>query len=463
MFQRILNFYRISPAIPAKAEYTKGEMSRLKKLKWSFFISATFGYGLYYICRLSLNVVKKPIVDSGLFNETELGIIGAALFFAYAAGKLFNGFMADRSNIKHFFATGLLVAALVNLCLGFTHSFVFFAVLWGFSGWFQSMGAPSCIVGLTRWFDDRQRGTFYGLWSASHNIGEGMTPIVIAAIVNWLGWRYGFVGAGIIGLIGVLFICICFYDRPESFGYPSVNLSKATASKSAGSEKSPVKGSETSRTTTNEEFNQAQRKVLHMPAIWILAFASAFMYVSRYAINSWGIFYLQSEKGYSMLDASFIYSISPICGVIGTVTSGFVSDKLFGGRRNIPALIFGLMNVVALCIFLLIPGTNKMLDVFAMILFGLSIGVLICFLGGLMAVDIAPREASGAAAGIVGMASYIGAGIQDIVSGMLIQGHKTMIAGKAVYDFTYVYAFWIGAALMSVLLCLIVWNAKRKE
>ena len=52
-----------------------------------------------------------------------------------------------------------------------------------------------------------------------------------------------------------------------------------------------------------------------------------------------------------------------------------------------------------------------------MVLFGLSIGVLICFLGGLMATDIAPKKASGAALGIVGIASYIGAGVQDILSG----------------------------------------------
>lgn len=56
--------------------------------------------------------------------------------------------------------------------------------------------------------------------------------------------------------------------------------------------------------------------------------------------------------------------------------------------------------------------------------FGLGIGVLICFLGGLMAVDIAPRNASGAALGVVGIASYIGAGLQDVMSGILIEGQK---------------------------------------
>jgi len=213
--------------------------------------------------------------------------------------------------------------------------------------------------------------------------------------------------------------------------------------------------------TETADFNKAQRQVLLMPAIWILALSSAFMYISRYAINSWGVFYLEAQKGYSTLDASFIISICPVCGIIGTMFSGVISDKLFGGRRNVPALIFGLMNVFALCLFLLVPGVH--LDVLAMVLFGLGIGVLICFLGGLMAVDIAPRNASGAALGVVGIASYIGAGLQDVMSGILIDGQKTVQNGVDVYDFTYINWFWIGAALLSVLFALLVWNAKSKE
>lgn len=33
-----------------------------------------------------------------------------------------------------------------------------------------------------------------------------------------------------------------------------------------------------------------------MPAIWILALSSAFMYISRYAVNSWGVFYLEAQR-----------------------------------------------------------------------------------------------------------------------------------------------------------------------
>ena len=448
MFRSILNFYKVSKARPCSFASPEEQRKKMTYYKWSTFLSATLGYGMYYVCRLSLNVVKKPIVEEGVFSETELGIIGSVLFFTYAIGKFTNGFLADRSNINRFMSTGLLVTALVNLCLGFVNSFILFAVLWGISGWFQSMGAASCVVGLSRWFDDKERGSFYGFWSASHNIGEALTFIIVASVVSAWGWRYGFWGAGMVGIVGALVIWQFFHDNPQSKGLPPVNQSK---------EKKVMTETEAA------DYNKAQKQVLLMPAIWILALSSAFMYISRYAVNSWGVFYLEAQKGYSTLDASFIISINSVCGIVGTVLSGFVSDKLFGGKRNAPALIFGLLNVVALCLFLLVPGTHLWIDALAMVLFGLSIGVLLCFLGGLMAVDIAPRNASGAALGVVGIASYVGAGVQDVMSGVLIEGHKSVVNGVEVYDFTAINWFWIGAAVLSVLCALMVWNAKAPK
>lgn len=443
MLKHLINFYRVSPPKPCEEESLSSAKRKRKRLQWSTFLSATFGYGMYYVCRLSLNVVKKPIVEEGIFSETELGIIGSVLFFTYAIGKFTNGFLADRSNINRFMTTGLLVTTLVNLALGFTHSFLLFTVMWGISGWFQSMGAASCVVGLSRWFTDKERGSYYGFWSASHNIGEALTFIIVATVVSSFGWRYGFLGAGLTGLLGALVVWQFFHDTPQSKGLPPT-------------------GAKEEKTDTND-FNKAQKQILLMPAIWILALSSAFMYISRYAVNSWGVFYLQAQKGYSTLDASLIISISSVCGIIGTMFSGVISDKFFGGHRNLPALIFGLMDVAALCLFLLIPGVHFWLDALAMVLFGLGIGVLICFLGGLMAVDIAPRNASGAALGVVGIASYIGAGLQDVMSGILIEGNKTIVNGIERYDFTYINWFWIGAAVLSVLLTLLVWNAKAND
>ena len=140
MLKNIINFYRVSQPKPCNEESLSEQKQRLKRFQWSTFLAATLGYGMYYVCRLSLNVVKKPIVDEGVFSETELGIIGAVLFFTYAVGKFMNGFLADRSNINRFMSTGLLVTALV--CLPF-----FGVSADGFSLWVLLLVWSACPVG----------------------------------------------------------------------------------------------------------------------------------------------------------------------------------------------------------------------------------------------------------------------------------------------------------------------------
>lgn len=446
MFDWLRHFYKPSP--PVNTNRTPAETKQLfNRLRWSVFLSATFGYGLYYVCRLSLNVIKKPLINGGYLTESQLGIVGSALFFSYAVGKLVNGFLADRSNIKHFMATGLLISALINLALGFTTSFLVFAILWGVNGWFQSMGPTPAIISITRFFSNKERGTYYGFFSASHNIGEAITFIVTAFLVTLLGWQWGFWGAGMIGLGGVVLISFFLHESPQSKGLPSAAEFKNDAQ---------VESKQAS-------IGAVQLEVLKNPFIWILALASAFMYVSRYAVNSWGILFLESAKGYSTINASFIISVSSVSGIIGNIISGFISDKFFKGRRNIPALIFGVFNTCSLCLFLYSPPGNLWLDTISMILFGMATGVLICFLGGLMAVDIASKKAAGTAVGIVGIASYIGAALQDIASGALLQQNKTFVNGVTGYNFTTVTYVWVGASVISFLLALFVWNAKPKE
>tara|TARA_B100000809_G_scaffold138551_1_gene136154 strand:- start:14658 stop:16001 length:1344 start_codon:yes stop_codon:yes gene_type:complete len=447
MIKKIVQFYTTLSAV-SRIENSEKISNKHKSLRWQVFFSATVGYSLFYVCRLSLSVVKKPIVDAGILTDGELGMIGSALFFAYAIGKLINGFLADRSNIRRFMATGLLFTALINLVLGFTTSFTAFIVLWGFSGWFQSMGAAPSVVSLSRWFSNKERGTYYGVWSASHGLGKAITFIGVAFIVSVSGWEWGFWGAGIIGLIGAVIVAVFLHDSPESKGLPSV---------------SEYKNDDVPISVEGKSVSSLQKEVLKNPYIWILALSSALMYVSRYGIESWGIYYLEAQKGYSTLEASSIVSVSAVSGIIGTIISGFISDKLFKGSRNIPVLIAGVVNVAAISLFLFYPDGHVWVDTASMVLFGFAIGILITFIGGLIAVDIASKKASGAALGMIGIASYIGAGIQDLVSGYLIGYNHIMINGVDSYDFSTVKLFWLGAAILSVICALFVWNAKTND
>jgi OPA family sugar phosphate sensor protein UhpC-like MFS transporter len=167
--------------------------ARIKKIydrkRNSVLWSVVLGYGIFYIGRLTISVAKAPMVDAGILDTTQLGIIGSLLFYTYAFGKLTNGFLADRANIAKFMSTGLGVSAIMNLIFGFTSVFWIFAVLWAINGWFQSMGSAPAVVSVTQWFSSKERGTYYGIWAASHNIGEGLTFIGTASIVALLVGR----------------------------------------------------------------------------------------------------------------------------------------------------------------------------------------------------------------------------------------------------------------------------------
>lgn len=465
LIEKFKSFYRISKPTPEKSlEELRAQVFR--NFGVQSFLAGTIGYSLYYVCRTSLNVVKKPILDDGLLDATQLGLIGSVLLFAYAIGKFVNGFLADHCNIKRFMATGLIVSAAANLImgiLGFTGGvlptasiFLLFAIMWGINGWSQSMGAPPAIIALSRWFPLSKRGTFYGFFSLSHNLGEWLSFLFVGILVSTAGWQWGFFGSAIAGAVGVLVIMFLLHDTPQSKGLPTVEEMAGEAPQNA----------------KHESTSGLQKMVLKTPAVWILAAASAFMYIARYAINGWGVLFLQEEKGFSMTEATTIISINALLGILGTVLSGWVSDKLFRSDRYIPALIFGVMNSVALILFMF-GGDSWFMNITAMVLFGISIGVLICFLGGLMAVDIVPRQATGAALGVVGAASYVAAGIQDVASGWLIDGRSvisytynatTGLFDKDIqYDFTPVAIFWIVASVTSFLLPVLNWKYRKNR
>ena len=307
-------------------------------------------------------------------------------------------------------------------------------------------------MALSRWFPLKTRGTFYGFFSASHNLGEWFSFLFVGIIVTSFSWQWGFIGAAIAGFIGVALIIFWMHDTPEGCGLPPIEELTGEKKKENKEETKDVKA--------------IQKQVLRNPGVWILALSSAFMYMSRYAINGWGVLFLQKVKGFDLKDATFIISINAILGVIGTIFSGWISDVAFRGDRKYPAFVAGILETIALALFLL-GGNSWTLNIIAMILFGIAIGVLICFVGGLMAVDIVPREATGAALGVVGMASYLAAGVQDIISGVLIDGNavETVVDGAKVmsYDFGPVSWFWIAAAAISFILPVFNWKRKVQE
>ena len=471
---RIIDFFKVSG--PSEKKVALENQNKVyKSLRFQTFLAGTLGYSLYYVCRTGLNVVKGPIIDEGFLTATQLGAISSCLLYAYAAGKFVNGILADHSNIKRFMATGLLVSAFSNLVFGLTGMWntavgaassamvLFLCFLWALNGWSQSMGTSPAVIGLSRWFPLNIRGTYYGFFSSSHNIGEGLSFVFCGLLVSLAGWQWGFVGSAIAGILGVIIIIFFMHDNPESKGLPPVEVltGEKTQSQLDAEKAEREANAAAEKASKDAETKRIQKAVFRNPGVWLLALASGLMYISRYAVNGWGTLVLEG-KGFSTAQATMILSVNAWCGIFGTVLSGFLSDKLFKGDRQLPALVAGILHTISIIMFLYC-GDSVVMNVIAMVLRGLAIGVLICFVGGLMAVDLVPRKASGTALGIVGLVSYIFASTQDIISGVLIDKNTTILEnGDKVIDFGPVGYLWIGAAIISFLLPLFNWGRKQQ-
>jgi OPA family sugar phosphate sensor protein UhpC-like MFS transporter len=440
-----------APGADAPPLSDRGAIDRLfRNNRLLIMLAITGGYGLAYTCRLALGVVKKPLIDAGIFSPADLGLIGSAFFYTYAFGKLINGFLADHANPRVFLAFGILVSALVNIAMGFNTAILVAVVLWGLNGWFQSMGAPASVVSLSQWFSNHERGRYYGIWSTAHSIGEGLTFVATGAIVGALGWRAGFWGPGVLCILTAFGCLFLMKDRPQTLGLPKVSVWR------------------------HDEWNQAppppptvsllktQLSILAIPAVWILAISSALMYVTRYAINSWGVLYLQEARGYSLTEAASLLAINTVTGIVGAVAFGYISDKFFKARRPPVNLIFGIMEIAGLLLVFFGPNNVWVLSI-GLALFGLGLTGLVTSVGGLFATDICPKRVSGAALGAIGVFSYLGAAVQENISGHLIEAGMKTIDGVKHYDFGPSILFWVGCSVVSLILATTLWNVKLRD
>jgi len=406
-------------------------------------LAITLGYGFIYTCRLGLSIVKKPLIDAGIFSIEELGMIGAALFYGYASGKFINGFLSDYFPPRIFFSLSIFLAAIINIFMGISTYLWLAVTLWAFNGFFQGMAAPASVVTITNWFSYSERGRCYGIWNASHSIGEGITFYVIATIVVAYGWQWGYITPGIL-CIGVSAWAYSFLkNAPTTIGLPDIDTWK----------------NEKSENLTEKSTWATQKIMFGIKAIWIVALSSALMYITRYAINSWGILYLQEARNYSLTEAAFFMSINTLAGIFGSIAYGFVSDKFFDARRPPANLIFAVIEIAALIMIFFGPS-NEIIQIIAFAMYGATLSGLMASLGGLFAVDIAPKGATGAAMGFVGIFSYLGAAMQESVSATLISNNSQIINDQRIYDFESAIIFWIGSSVMSLILAASLWKTK---
>ncbi|MGN6402300.1 MAG: glycerol-3-phosphate transporter, partial [Flavisolibacter sp.] len=372
-----------------------------KKLRLQVFIGIFVGYAGYYLVRKNFSMAMPDLIERG-YSKAELGLALSGVSIAYGLSKFIMGSVSDRSNARVFLSIGLVLSALTMIVMGIfpfaTGSIAIMFSLLFINGWFQGMGWPPCGRVMVHWFSVKERGTKMSVWNVAHNVGGGLVgPLAIAGLAIFGTWQSKFYFPGLIALVIAAIAYLLVRDTPQSCGLPPIEKYK-------GEQPKDYNESHEKELTTKQILLDY---VLVNKLIWYIALANAFIYLVRYGVLDWAPTYLKEAKGFSLNETGWAYFAYEYAGIPGTLLCGWLSDKVFSGRRAPATIIYMLLVTVAVFVYWKNPPGNPLIDNIALI----AIGFLIygpVMLIGVHALDLVPKKAAGTAAGLTGLFGYLG-------------------------------------------------------
>ena len=436
--------------------------STYKSYRWQVFLGIFIGYAGFYIVRKNFSMAM-PFLEPFGFDKGELGIVLSMNAIAYALSKFLMGSVSDRSNARVFLPLGLVLAAISMMFMivpvvafGPEHktaAIVLMTVLNFLVGWFNGMGWPPCGRVMTHWVSQTERGTMMSIWNCAHNVGGALVGPMAAYGAVWFGsWFYGnqtdyyfLIGTYAFPAAVAIFIAILAYvlirDTPQSCGLPSVEKYRNDYPKNYSEKQEEV-------LSTKDIFF---KYVLNNKMLWFIAIANAFVYMVRYGCLDWAPKFLMESQGYNIKEAGWAYFAYEFAAIPGTLICGWISDKVFKGGRAMTTTIF--MAVVAVFIALYWQfSANPTIVTISLIGIGFFIYGPVMLIG-VQALDLAPKNAAGTAAGLTGFFGYFfgTAILANIVIGYV---------AEAGWDWTFILL--LAACALSIVFMLFTYPDEKK-
>lgn len=395
----------ILPPAPAAVENVHERYSY-----WRFRVlyAMIFGYAAFYLVRLNFSMAI-PAMEANLgYSKTQLGAVISVWSIVYGVGKFMNGYFSDRSNARYFMSIGLMGAALTSLIMGWSTSLWAFTLIWAFNAWFQSMGWPPISRLLTHWFSPTQLGTKWGLTNMSHQIGGAIIVVMGGYLIEWYSWEAAFLIPGAFVALMALVLFNRLRDTPESLGLPPMEVYENLA--------------------THDEVDQARaqfdkpldvlKSIFSNKLLWYVCLGNMFLYIVRMGVINWAPTFLKEFKGEMLSTSGWQLAAFEIAGMLGGISAGWISDRLFKGRRGPVSCFYMLGVTLCLCYFWWVPPGMGMTNTLIMF----AVGFLVYgpqVLVGVAAADFASKQAVGMAVGLTGTFAYIGGAISGVGVGWI--------------------------------------------
>jgi OPA family glycerol-3-phosphate transporter-like MFS transporter len=375
-------------------------------------------YTSYYLCRYNLSLANKAISDEFGFTKAQMGEIISTQLFCYACGQIINGLLVDKLGGKRAMLTGAVGTIAMNVLFGaasFWGMLWLFVLLRGIDGYVQAFGASGFVKINAAWFSQKERGTFAGIFGFMINLGRfgifTFGPAFLAGFtflgmwsVPALHWRWLFwIPAAVATLVAIL-LAIFVKDTPEEAGFHGVHAHEA----------------DHQQLDVHASVKAVFRQIFTNPYIWVIASAYACTGAVRQSIDQWFPRYMLEVKGVSMNSAAlkWLGFLIPFVASLGSVISGIVSDRVFGGRRAPVAM--GLYFIEACVILAAAQMQSVNMVILFFVLISFTANATHSIMGPAAAMDIGGRKMAGFAHGVIDSFQYFGGTLAGALLGAIV-------------------------------------------
>jgi OPA family sugar phosphate sensor protein UhpC-like MFS transporter len=377
----------------------------LTREQWRVIVVLWLAYTFYYIGRVNLSPALTYVAESLHISRAEVGVLGTAMFWAYAVGQLVNGELGNHFSPRKIIALGVGTIALVNLLFSTQTALLPMMILWGINGFAQSTGWGPMLRILAEHLDTEQRTRVSMPFSLSYQFGTAASWLLATLLVVWSGWQAAFLVPGCILLMALALWWWTGVDAPKTVV-----------------ERAPFQWSSLWR---------------DLVSAWRVMLVTAVMGIVYTSVNLWLPTYFADTNLFDSGFISVISSIMPLIGAVGMVTAAALLNRTDNALSVLRIFLVGILLSAALAAF-----SVGYLQVFFVSFIMFVMGSVSAMLTTSIPLMLASSGRASSTAGTINAIHYIGGGLAGVVVGGLVESG----------GWSSVFMLWAGCSLVALIL-----------
>ncbi|MHC5349235.1 MFS transporter [Metapseudomonas furukawaii] len=398
-----------------------GDVLKQTRVRYLILLMLFLVTTINYADRATISIAGSTMQKELGIDAVMLGYIFSAFGWAYVLGQIPGGWLLDRFGSKRVYAVSIFTWSLFTLLQGFVDTLpvawtvVTLFMLRFLVGFAEAPSFPGNARIVAAWFPTAERGTA----SAVFNSAQYFATVLFAPLMGWIvhsfGWEHVFI---VMGVIGILFsgVWMKFIYNPKE--HPLINQAEIDHIAANGA---LVDMDQNRRLPGNGP------KWAHIRQL-VTSRMMVGIYLGQYCINAityffltWFPVYLVQERGMTILKAGIIASLPAICGFIGGVLGGVLSDGMLRRGHSLTLarktpIVCGMLLSMSMILCNYVEADWMVVGFMALAFFGKGIGAL----GWAVMSDTSPKQIAGLSGGIFNTCGNLSSITTPIVIGYII-------------------------------------------